>query len=115
MSQYNPYNDPRVGHPTYAAPETLFLAKRKMQGWWMAWAGLVVIGLVVGAIAPATKTAPPTRDYGGGMMYTPPDVASPVTVILYVLSGLIGLFGTVALVLAVKATVDRARLTGGRR
>lgn len=110
----SPYNDPRRGGQPYA-PETLFIAKRKMQGWWAAWAGLVVIGLVVGAIAPATKTTPPTRDYGGGLMYTPPDVASPVTTALYVISVVVGLVGIVAFVLAVKATLDRARLTGGMR
>ncbi|EIC62282.1 hypothetical protein [Mycobacteroides abscessus] len=108
-------NDPRYGQPQprpqgYVASDPLYVAKRRMQGWWGATAALFVLGIVLSAAYSASLT-PSTNPYIHTMTPT------SLSYVLLAIGLINGVLGTAAFVIAIKATRDHGhakRETYGR-
>lgn len=88
---------------THYPHDPLYAARRKAQGWWMVTAATFVLGLILSVSYNASLT-PSTNPY----IHT----ASPTTLTYVLLAiGLVnGIVGTVAFIVAIRATRDHGRI-----
>lgn len=98
----NPYpNDPRYGQPQPVSP--LHSAKRRMQGWWGAFGVTFVLGIILSAAYSSTLVA-----------HTNPYINTPQPTSLtyvFLIVGLVnGVVGTVAFIIAIRATRECSQI-----
>lgn len=101
------YQDPRYGQPQpqqgYVASDPLYSAKRRMQGWWGATAATFVLGIVLSAAYRATLV-PHTNPYIDAMQPT------SLTYVLFIIGLVNSVLGTVAFIIAIRATRDHNQI-----
>lgn len=120
MSPYNgdPYGQQRPPRqprqPGYLAADRYYAAKRKMQGWWAAFAVTVVLGIALFAGYNASLTAPESKggytyDDGSGYGFATPEPTSLSYLLIAALIA-VAVAGFAAVVIAVRATAECSRI-----
>lgn len=119
MSPYNgdPYGQQRPPRqprqPGYLAADRYYAAKRKMQGWWAAFAVTVVLGIALAVGYNASLETPESKGGytydGSGYGFADP-APSGLSYLLIALIVAVSIAGFAAVVIAVRATAECSRI-----